>query len=424
MDIAFVATEIFFRLFEAVARVVVNRGGTRSSKTYSIAQLFVWRLFNIPKRKMGIGRKSMPALRQSAMLDVVNILKQHDLYEPVVVHNKATNVITNPANGATITFVSFDETQNTQKKRGAGYNDFWFNEGNEVSYDNFKQVNMRLTEPVCGGIPNQIHIDFNPDDPDTWIKTELEDKGRAEVIVSSYKDNPFLSPETVAEIEWMEENDPDFWNVFGLGQYGKRNKGLIYPEWDTDNRVPSDGETVYGLDFGFSHPMALTSITRKGRDLWIRELVYERNLLVPDLIVKMTEMGLDKKRPMYADGSRPESIQEIYQAGWNIHKADKRPGSVSEGIRFVKRFNLHIVGNAENIKREIGLYKWMQDKDENSLDEPVKFKDDAMDAVRYAIFTHGSKYWRRDADTPPALPAAASGRSSSSGGRINKYKGY
>jgi phage terminase large subunit len=206
VHIAFQATRIFWILFQCLARIIVNRGGTRSSKSYSIAQLFVWRLFNIPGRKMGIGRATMPALRQSVMLDVIGIMKAHDLYDPALIdHNKSTNVITCRATGASITFVSFDEAL-TQKKRGAGYNDFWFNEGNEVSYDNFKQVNMRLTEPVCGGIPNQIFIDLNPDDAETWVKTKLEDKGRCLTIVSTYKDNPFLSAESVAEIEQLEED--------------------------------------------------------------------------------------------------------------------------------------------------------------------------------------------------------------------------
>jgi phage terminase large subunit len=420
VHIAFVATRIFLLIFNSVARIIVNRGGTRSSKTYSIAQLFVWRLFNIPGRKMGIGRKSMPALRQSAMLDVINILKAHDLYD-LVEHNKATNVITNPANGASITFVSFDETHNTQKKRGASYHDFWFNEGNECTYDNFKQVNMRLTEPVCGGIPNQIHIDFNPDDPDTWIKVELEDKGRCEVIVSSYLDNPFLSPETIAEIEWLRENDPEFWTIYGLGQYGQRIKGLIYPVWDVVQSVPSGGDTIRGLDFGFNHPMALTEVTRIGVDIYLQELVYESGLLVPELIVKMAGMDLNKKVPIYADSANPDKIEEIYRAGWNIHPSDK---AVGPGIAFVKRFRLHIVGDSPNLKREIKIYKWKEDKNGNPLDEPVKFKDDGMDSIRYPIFTHGSKYWRRTADTPPALPAAAGGRSSASGGRTKKYKGY
>ena len=38
-----------------------------------------------------------------------------------------------------------------------------------------------------------------------------------------------------------------------------------------------------------------------------------------------------------------------------------------------------------NILREIELYAWREDKEGNSLDEPIKLNDDAMDAIRYAL---------------------------------------
>ena len=44
---------------------------------------------------------------------------------------------------------------------------------------------------------SKIFLDFNPDSEDIWINTELEQKrakqeGDVEVIVSTYKDNPFI----------------------------------------------------------------------------------------------------------------------------------------------------------------------------------------------------------------------------------------
>ena len=33
-------------------------------------------------------------------------------------------------------------------------------------------------------------------------------------------------------------------------------------------------------------------------------------------------------------------------------------------------------------------YKWKKDKNDNVIEEPVKANDDAMDACRYAVFTH------------------------------------
>ena len=70
----------------------------------------------------------------------------------------------------------------------------------------------------------RVFIDFNPDDEDIWINTELEQKrmitdGDVDLIVSTYRDNPFLSPEIVKELERLKDIDPIYWQVYGEGQY-------------------------------------------------------------------------------------------------------------------------------------------------------------------------------------------------------------
>jgi phage terminase large subunit len=40
---------------------------------------------------------------------------------------------------------------------------------------------------------------------------------------------------------------------------------------------------------------------------------------------------------------------------------------------------------------EVKNYKWKTDHDGNTLDEPVKFRDHLMDAMRYAIYTKFAK---------------------------------
>jgi phage terminase large subunit len=41
--------------------------------------------------------------------------------------------------------------------------------------------------------------------------------------------------------------------------------------------------------------------------------------------------------------------------------------------------------------KEIRSYKWKVDKNGKSLEEPVKFLDDAMDALRYAVWNYTTK---------------------------------
>jgi phage terminase large subunit len=65
--------------------------------------------------------------------------------------------------------------------------------------------------------------------------------------------------------------------------------------------------------------------------------------------------------------------------------------SVWDGIQFVKSKELYITEKSINLLKEIKSYKWMVDKNGIVTESPVKFKDDGMDAMRYAIYTKLSK---------------------------------
>ena len=118
------------------------------------------------------------------MRDFEEILYKHELYE-LVDHSKSE--FTYSYHNRMVEFFSAD---NEQKVRGRKRNILICNEGNELNYkDEFYQLLFRTSD--------KIFIDFNPDDPTTWINTKLEqqraeDKGDVEVIVSTYKDNTFL----------------------------------------------------------------------------------------------------------------------------------------------------------------------------------------------------------------------------------------
>jgi len=125
----------------------------------------------------------------------------------------------------------------------------------------------------------------------------------------------------------------------------------------------------------------------KDDEYWLTEKIYQTRLTNQDVITKMTQMipQIYKHRYIYADNAEPARIQEIANAGFNIHPADK---SVKDGIDFCKRQIFHTKEANVNINKERAGYKYKEDKDGNVLDDPVKFKDDAMDAKRYAIYTH------------------------------------
>jgi hypothetical protein len=60
---------------------------------------------------------------------------------------------------------------------------------------------------------------------------------------------------------------------------------------------------------------------------------------------------------------------------------------VKDGIDYVKRRRLNIDPGSTNTLNEIPAYSYRK-KGDQILDEPVKFRDHAMDGARYALYTH------------------------------------
>jgi len=52
--------------------------------------------------------------------------------------------------------------------------------------------------------------------------------------------------------------------------------------------------------------------------------------------------------------------------------------------------------------KEIQTYSWRTDRQGNILEQPVKFNDHAMDAIRYAVYTWHPLSQRRKEEQSPS----------------------
>jgi len=352
-------------------RIVINQGGTRSGKTYSILKVlceYCWTNKNCGA-VVTVVRKTLPALRGSAYRDFLEILVTEDWYSEQY-HNKSE--MTYQLFGNLIEFISVDQPQ---KIRGRKRNVCFINEANELTWEDFFQLNIRTTDKII--------IDYNPSDEFHWIYDKLIPRDDADFFVTTYKDNPFLQTELIEEIERLQEADENHWQVYGLGQRGA-SKEMIYTHWQLIKEMP-EGETWYGLDFGYNNPSALIKIVYYEGRIYADEMLYQTKLTTNDLAERLKEFGISKVDEIFCDNAEPKTIEELYRAGFNAKPCDKK--EVKEGIRKVKSLPLFITERSSNMIKEIKSYKWKVDKDEHVLDEPVKFNDHAMDAMRYAVFT-------------------------------------
>lgn len=350
-------------------RFIFNQGGSRSSKTFSLIQIVIVYCLTNENKGVSIVRKSFPSLRASIMRDFFSIMKDMNLYDEKR-HSKTENIYTFE-NGSWVEFFSADDEQ---KLRGRKRDVLLCNEGNELSFDEFNQMVMRTTGKVL--------VDFNPSDTDHWIY-DIINQDNSALIKSTYKDNPFLGDDQVEYIENLINVDENYYKIYALGER-PISTTRIYSHFKqyVDEIVGDD--IVYGLDFGFNHPTALVECKFIGNKVYVKEIIYENKLTTTDLVLKMNELNIRRDKPIYCDSARPEVIQELNRAGWN--KAQKSDKNVKPGIDAVKSREIYIHYESVNIIKESKLYSWKTSKDD-ILDEPVKLNDDAMDAMRYAIFS-------------------------------------
>ena len=364
------ATTVFQKNWETNTRYVVNIGGSRSTKTYSILQLLIVKAIESTEPLViSIVRKSLPSLRISVMRDFFDILKNLDLYN-VESHNKTEN--TYLLNNTLIEFFSIDDAQ---KRRGSKRDILFINEANELAYEDFFQLNIRTT--------NQIFLDFNPSEQ-FWYNDKLQNRDDLTIIHSTYKDNPYLNPEQINEIERLQFTDLQYYQIYALGEFAG-GMDLIYQYIPIDD-IPVDSAKLVGLgmDYGFTNdPTTLVEVWKDNDSIYLNELLYERNLTNQDIADKLSEYGVDRYIEIIADSAEPKSIEEIRRMGFNIKPATKGPDSILNGIDILKRKSIHVTKQSINLIKELNNYKWVTDKNGNKLNKPVDAFNHALDAVRY-----------------------------------------
>jgi phage terminase large subunit len=363
----------FMTFHKTDMRIGVFQGGTRSGKTYNIVLGWIILLTQKDDKTLTVCRETMVSLKNTVYRDFMEILYKLGLFD---INNLSKGDMTYKLGTNLIEFRNLDDDQ---KIRGAKRDYLYINEANEIPHPIFKQLMFRTTEKIV--------LDYNPSDEFHWIYDDVLTRDDCKFHKSTYLDNPFLPLEQVKEIERLKEIDPNYWRVYGLGERGM-SEASIYKNWELTNMEKPEGYNCYGLDFGFNDPNALVDIVIVDCEepyIWVDELLYQSQLTTPELVKEMRILGLSKNDKVYGDNSRPETIQEIYNSGFNIHPCIKGPGSIKAGIDWIKRYKVKITKRSLNLQKEIKSYKWKVDKQERVLDEPVDINNHALDSLRYAL---------------------------------------
>jgi phage terminase large subunit len=361
-------TSVFETLLNSDKRINVFQGSSRASKTYNILIYYIYKLLNEDNKTLSIVRKTLPALKGSVLRDLKEILLKFDLYNQNDWHSVdgyyqlGTNMIE--------WFSVDDET----KLRGRKRDYLFINEATEVSYDEYIQLMLRTSDLTV--------LDLNPSLWKSWIY-DLEGQEDVSYNITTYKDNPFLSEVQVKEIEKLKDRDPNLWRVFGLGERGLPTK-MVFSHQQKYSTLPEGSKLLgYGIDFGYQDPCTLLQVHKFNDAIYCQELLYLRNITIPDFIYKIKDLGINIKDEFICDSANPQSIEELRRQGINAKPVKKN--SILHGIDLIKRSEFFIHETSTNLESELMNYIWKTDKNGNNLDEPLDDYNHLIDPLRYVL---------------------------------------
>mgnify|MGYP000885107775 CR=1 FL=1 len=351
-------------------RRALNEGGTSSSKTTSILQILILVAQHTKENLLiSVVSESLPHLKRGCIRDFQNILGETFDYSK---YNKTEHIY--DFGKGKIEFFPADEPS---KMRGGRRDILFINECNNVSYDAFKELDIRTRLFTF--------LDWNPVSEFWAHERGMINDPVNFYIHSTYKDALWVLPDEVVKNIESNKNDPNWWNIYGLGKLGKI-EGLVYPHFEQVNELPQ-GDYFYGLDFGYSNdPSVLTKNVIIEDRLYSQELIYQTGLTNDMISNRMNELEVRQHYDeIFADAAEPKSIEEIYRSGFNIKACPKGADSVEYGHQKVRQYKQYWTKDSTNCIKEQRNFRYIPDKDGKLTDKTTHNFSHGMDSRRYAV---------------------------------------
>ena len=370
MDLQPKITNVFARNSKAWRTgksLIVNQGGTGSSKTWSILQLLYFIAKYFPQERIiTVCSYALPHLKTGPMRDFDLILSSWG-ENPEALKNKSDSYY--KINNSTVEFFGIEG--NMAKVHGPRRDILFVNEANrKITWDVFDQMHTRTRE--CS------FIDYNPSQ-EFWYHDMIKDTFEHEFIQSTFFDNLYLSKNELTRI--LDKKDkPGFenwWRVYGLGQLGKL-EGAIFSNWrfgEWDNSLPSG----HGLDFGF-HPdpdaMCRVAVDEKRKLIYVEEEIYSTENSL-DMLKKKIGTSVKNSDLIVADCAEPRIISDL-QSSFNVRAVNKTK-SVSEWLKLMQDYEVIVCGDSPNLEKELNNYIW----NDQRAGIPIDAFNHLIDSMRY-----------------------------------------
>lgn len=359
----------YFQLYNSTAKIVIEQGGTSSGKTYTTLQVLFDIAISERDRVITIVGQDVPNLKKGAFRDAKKIWATEPHIKALFDKpNETDRVFKCKRTGSILEFASYQDEQDAK----SGKRDYLFvNEANGIPYGIFWQLYIRTKYKAW--------IDYNP--TTRFWAHDLMSLPEAQTYYTDHRNNPFLTEEQHERIERI--SDKELWRVYARGMTGAIS-GLIYRNWTLCEAMPDVYKwRVIGMDFGYNDPTAILDIRFSDGIIWVDELCYMSEMLTRDIAQVLQDNNLAQVR-IIADCAGISSINELKKVyRFKVEPSKKGADSIVHGIQTLQAYPMRVTRRSTNVRKELEVYKWKEDKNGNTMNEPIDNFNHALDALRY-----------------------------------------
>jgi phage terminase large subunit len=273
----------------------------------------------------------------------------------------------------------------TSIKSLEGFNRAWVEEAQTIS-----QKSLNIATPTFRAPGSEMWFSWNPgsaNDPIEAFFNENADDPDFVCVKANYTDNPWFPEELRKDMERDKRRDFDKYLHVWEGEYSKLGEAAVFRNWKVEafNTHP-EAVFRFGADWGFSiDPTVLIRAYIIGRTLYVDQEAYKVGCEIDATPALFDTIEGSRKFTIRADSARPETVSFMQRKGFKIIPAVKGPGSVEDGIEFLKSYDIVVHPRCKHTIDELTHYSFKTDKQTDEILPILEDKNNhVIDALRYA----------------------------------------
>lgn len=366
---------VYSDLYYKQADYIVYWGGRGAAKTWAVAEALV-RKAAASQLLIGCAREFQNSIKDSSHRVIKNTIERLGLSAWFTV---TAETIKSRA-GSEFIFKGLSNSDSLRSLEGCDI--LWVEEAQSVS-----EASWRGVIPTIRKANAMIWVTFNlMDEKDATYQRFVVHK-TADMIVHkvNYDSNPFFGGKLQRDMEADKARDFHLYEHIWLGMPLKISDAIIFNRKYCIEAFPADlwkepGYGVvtprYGLDWGYAQdPLAVSRSFVLEKDKWFRKDGKKRLFISDVLMAPGIDLGdpmvafLDhmpgiREWPLKADAAQPAMINDVRSKGFSCSGAEKWPGSVEDGIAYLRGFDEIIIQDAKTASHHLlreGLLKMAEE---------------------------------------------------------------